>query len=330
MKKLIIAVVILLGILFVISRFTEVKQITLILREGDFWYLGVGVLIQAIWVVNLGASFQAIFGLLGIRQGILSLSRLAIAANFVNQVAPSAGVSGIAVFISQAPRNGRSSAVIAIGTVLFLLFEYLGLLAIIFISLIILGIYNSLTITELIAFVLFLALAAGLATLLVLAARSQQKLAAVLTWLAERVNRLAKPLIHRDVFEASKASFLASEAAEGISALRHVRLGWLKPLVFTFTSKALLIAVLGMMFLAFNTDFTIAKLVASFGIGYLFVIISPTPSGMGFVEGAMALVMHSLDIPLESAAIITLAFRGVTFWLPFFLGMITFRTLPKM
>jgi uncharacterized membrane protein YbhN (UPF0104 family) len=51
---------------------------------------------------------------------------------------------------------------------------------------------------------------------------------------------------------------------------------------------------------------------------------------MGFVEGAMAITLHSLDIPLESAAIITMAFRGVTFWLPFVLGMITFRTLPKM
>ncbi len=330
MKKFVIAVVILLGILFIISRFTEVQQIALILKEGNFWYLGLAVLIEAVWVINLGASFQSLFGLLGIRQGILDFSRLAIAANFVNQVAPSAGVSGIAVFISQSPRNGRSSAVIAVGTVLFLLFEYLGLLSFIFIGLLVLGFYNSLRFTEIIAFILFLALAAALTTLLILAARSQEKLASVLTWLAIKTNRLLRPILHREVFEVNKASVLACEAAEGISALKHVRLGWLKPLLLTFSSKGLLIAILGLMFLAFNTDFTITKLIAGFSIGYLFVIISPTPSGMGFVEGAMAITLHSLDIPLESAAIITMAFRGVTFWLPFVLGMITFRTLPKM
>ncbi len=330
MKKLIIALVLLLAILFVISRFTEVQQIALVLKEGNFWYLGLAVLIEAVWMINLGATFQALFDLLGIRQGIIALSRLAIASNFVNQVAPSAGMSGMAVFISQGPRNGGSTAVIAVGTVLFILFEYLGLLSIIFIGLLILSFYNSLHFTEVIAFVLFLALAAALTALLILAARSRQKLSAVLTWLAVKGNRLLRPFLHREAFEVQQASILASEAAEGIGALRHIRHGWLKPLLLTFTGKAILIAILGLMFLAFNTDFTIAKLIAGFSIAYLFVIVSPTPSGMGFVEGAMALTLHSLDIPLESATVITMAFRGITFWAPFLAGLIAFRTLPKM
>ncbi len=330
MKKLVIALVLLLAILFVISRFTEVQQLALVLKEGNFWFLGLAILIEAAWMVNLGATFQALFELLGIRQGMITLARLAIASNFVNQVAPSAGMSGMAVFISQGPRNGGSSAVIAVGTVLFLLFEYLGLLSIIFVGLLILGFYNSLHFTEVIAFVLFLALAVALAALLILAARSQQKLAAVLTWLALKANRLLRPFMHREAFNVEKASVLAAEAAEGIGALRHIRFGWLKPLLFTFAGKAMLIAILGLMFPAFNTDFTLAKLIAGFSIAYLFVIISPTPSGMGFVEGAMTLTLHSLDIPLESATIITMAFRGVTFWVPFFIGLIAFRTLPKM
>ncbi len=330
MKKLVIAVILLLGILFVISRFTEVQQIALILKEGNFWYLGLAVLVEAVWVINLGATFQSLFGLLGIHLGIPTLARLAIAANFVNQVAPSAGVGGMAVFVSQTPRNGRSSGLIAVGTLLFLLFEYVGLLTIILFGLLVLSFYNSLNITEVIAFILFLALAAALTGLLILAARSQQRLAAALTWLGEHANRLLRPLLRREVFDVGKAPVLASETAEGIGALKHVRLGWFRPLLLTFTSKFLLIFILALMFLSFNTEFTIAKLIAGFSIAYLFVIISPTPSGMGFVEGAMTITLHSLDIPLESAAVITLAFRGITFWLPFFLGAVAFRTLPKM
>jgi len=329
-KKLIIAFILLLGIIFIISRFTEVQEIALVLQEGNFWFIGLAIVVEVAWILIMGASFQALFGMVGIRHKWLEVSRLAIAVNFVNMVAPSAGVSGMAVFISHAQQNGHSSANATIGSILFLIFDYIGLLLVICAGLVILGVHNSLHVTEVIAFVLFLALAAGVTGLLVLAAKSKEKLAVVLTWLAKTTNRLAKPFIHREAFQAEKANELAYEASEGISTLRHVRQGWIKPLLLTFTNKALLIIVLGLMFLAFNTDVTIPKLIAGFGIAYLFVIISPTPAGVGVVEGVMTLSLKTLDVPLESAAIITLAFRGITFWLPLIIGMVSFRTLRKM
>jgi len=40
--------------------------------------------------------------------------------------------------------------------------------------------------------------------------------------------------------------------------------------------------------------------------------------GIGVVEGIMTLVFTSLGIPAAVAATVTLAFRGLTFWLPMF------------
>jgi glycosyltransferase 2 family protein len=87
----------------------------------------------------------------------------------------------------------------------------------------------------------------------------------------------------------------------------------------------LLVVVLLLIFLAFNIAFSIGTLVAGFGIAYLFVIVSPTPFGLGIVEGVMTLTLHSLRVPLEAATVITLAFRGLTFWLPWIFGMAAFR-----
>lgn len=330
MKKFAVALVLLLGIIFIISQFTEVEQIALVLQEGNFWFIGLAVLVEFIWFINVGASYQSLFSILGIHQRIFELIRLATAVNFVNLVAPSVGVGGVTVLISHAQHNGHSSAKITIGSILFLIFEYIGLLVIIFTGLMVLSFYNRLNLTEIIAFILFIFLAAALTGLLILAARSREKLATVLTWLAQTANRILNPFLHRDAFKVEKASEIAFEASQGVNALRHIRRGWIKPLLLTFSNKALLITVLGLMFLAFNTEVTIAKLIAGFGIASLFLIISPTPSGVGFVEGALTLSLNSLDIPLESAAIITLAFRGITFWLPLFAGMLSFRTLPKM
>jgi hypothetical protein len=57
----------------------------------------------------------------------------------------------------------------------------------------------------------------------------------------------------------------------------------------------------------------------------LFFVMTPTPGGLGFVEGILILVMSSLDVPNESALVITLAYRGLTFWLPFILGFFAYR-----
>jgi uncharacterized protein (TIRG00374 family) len=99
----------------------------------------------------------------------------------------------------------------------------------------------------------------------------------------------------------------------------------LLPAVLALSSKFLLMLVLYLVFLAFNVPVTFATLVAGFSIGNLFNIVSPTPSGIGIVEGTMALVLTSLHVPLAASTVVALVYRGIVFWLPLFLGMITFR-----
>lgn len=92
-------------------------------------------------------------------------------------------------------------------------------------------------------------------------------------------------------------------------------------------NKVILISILSLLFLAFGLKFDLGVVVSGFTLGYLFTIISPTPSGIGVMEGMMTLALNSLGVELESAAILTLAFRAITFWVPFFWGMVAFRAL---
>jgi uncharacterized protein (TIRG00374 family) len=57
------------------------------------------------------------------------------------------------------------------------------------------------------------------------------------------------------------------------------------------------------------------------------MIISPTPAGLGFFEGSLTLVLTSMDIPIGYAAIITLAYRGITFWLTLLFGLVSLRVI---
>jgi uncharacterized protein (TIRG00374 family) len=99
----------------------------------------------------------------------------------------------------------------------------------------------------------------------------------------------------------------------------------LMPAALALLSKALLIGVLLSTFMAFRQPFTLGVLIAGFSIGYLFLIVSPTPAGLGLVEGIMPLTFMALGVSRASAVLITAAYRGFTFWLPFGYGFIAFR-----
>ena len=99
------------------------------------------------------------------------------------------------------------------------------------------------------------------------------------------------------------------------------------PAFLALNNKVLLLTILLLVFLAFKVPFTTSIVIAGFSIAYLFMIVSPTPSGVGVVEGVLTLTLHSLDIPLEAAIVVTLAYRGITFWVPFFFGFLSLRIL---
>ena len=85
--------------------------------------------------------------------------------------------------------------------------------------------------------------------------------------------------------------------------------------------------VLMFSFLSFEVPFSAGTIVGGFSIGYLFTIVSPTPSGIGVVEGVLALALKSLRVEWSQAVIITLAYRAMTFWVPLGVGAIAFRSL---
>jgi uncharacterized protein (TIRG00374 family) len=176
-------------------------------------------------------------------------------------------------------------------------------------------------------FLLLIALADG--TMLFLGYRSSEQLGRLLAWLSRLVNRILAPFFHRDLLKVENAYHFASEVAEGISTIRgsHKNLIW--PFLFTLNNKALLICVLAFSFLALNTPFSTGTLVGGFSISYLFFYASPTPSGVGFVEGILPVALNTLLVPFTNAVLITLLFRTMTLWFPLVIGAVAFRILQN-
>jgi uncharacterized protein (TIRG00374 family) len=329
MRNFLFIIVLFLGATFVYLSFGELESILDTLRYGNFWFILMGLLIQLGWIFVTGLTYLSLYRLVGLGGTAPKLSFLAAAANFVNIVAPSAGMGGVAVFIADARRTGYSPGKVMAAGMLYLFLDYAAFLFVLTLGLTVLFRRNDLDTGEIAASAVMFAIAGVLGSLLYLGSRSADLLGNALAQMARQVNRVANFFIHREYLSEARAHEFAHEMAEGLKSLPERPRGLVIPILFSFANKALLISVLLLTFMAFKVPFTAGTVIGGFAIAYLFLIISPTPAGIGIVEGMMPLALSSLRVPWSQAVIITLAYRGITFWVPFGIGAIAFRMLGK-
>jgi uncharacterized protein (TIRG00374 family) len=263
----------------------------------------------------------------GIKEKASHLVLVATAANFVNVIAPSVGIGGMAVFLDDASRRNHATGRVTVVGVLYILFDYLAFFCVLTLGFIVLIRRNNLNPGEITAAAILLVIAGAMAFLLFMGYKSTERLGKALARMARLVNRIMRPFIHRDYIQAERPFTFAQEVGEGIAMLRGKREELLWPFLFALNNFALLICVLAFTFLALGTPFSVGTLVGGFAIGYLFLIVSPTPSGLGVVEGAMTIALNTLRVDMATALLITLTYRFITFWFPLAIGAVTFRFL---
>jgi glycosyltransferase 2 family protein len=329
MRKFIFALVFLLGILFILTRFTEINQIAQTIERGKWIYVFPAILIQCLWFLNNGLSYHYIYQLLGMDVKFARLSRLAIASNFINIIAPIGGMSGITVFLDDAHRKNLSRARVMVASTLYILIDYIGFIFVLVIGLGILANRNNLTAAEIGASMILGIGALGLAILVYLGMYSGRVLGIVLSWSSRQINKITWLFLHRNWLSQDRAIEFAQDIEEGLQSLKRKPTEIFRLVGLAILGKTWLIGILTMMFLAFQVTPSLDVLIAAFSIGFLFLIVSPTPQGLGFVEGALTLTLTSLFVPLAEATVIVVAYRGMTFWLPVVVGMISFRTLQQ-
>lgn len=330
MRKFLFAVLLMLLIVFIIGRAAELGSIVETLKRGDLRFFILALIVETGWLFASAAQWRAVYHALGIEEKIQTLVFMFGAANFTNIVAPSAGVSGLAIFIAEAKRRNYSQARAMVAGALFLLFDYLGFLCILFLGLIILIRRNDLSWAEITGTVILVLLASLVAFLLYQGMHSADALGQALGKMARVVNRILRPFIRREYLSESRAYSFAHDAAEGLSAYKDSPRQMLIPIGWAVLNKSMMALILGLMFMAFKVPISIGTVIAGYSIGYLFLIVSPTPAGIGFVEGALTLTLNSMYIPLQDAAVIVISYRAITFWIPLLFGMISFRILEHI
>ena len=327
MKKLLIVVVLFLGIAVVAISFSELETIMKTLQKAHLGYFILAILIQFIWFITTGRMYKSIYHLLGLEEGVLTLSRIAAAATFINIVAPTAGAGGIALFAAEARRRGHPSGIVTVAASLFLLLDQAAFLVILSLGLIVLVRRQNLGAGELSASLILLGIVVTYASILYLGYRSEEKMGNLLAKIARGINRIVRFFRKQDYLSEARAHEFAHEVSEGFSGLTEQPSSLVRPVLWGILDKVLLMCVLVCAFLSFEVPFSAGTIIAGFSITYLFLIVSPTPSGIGIVEGLMPIALTTLHVDWSQAVVITLTYRTVTFWAPFGIGALAFRSL---
>lgn len=311
----------------VASRYTEIQQLAATLASGKWqWIIVAVVLTVALYIVR-ATLYQAVFHTVEVNSRIRDLFPLVFASIFMNVVVPSGGVSSAALFIDDAGHRGESPARTAAGTVLFLVTDLVAFSVVLVVGMVYLFIQHDLHIYQVIGFVLLFGLILGLTGVLLLALWRPDHLLGVFSRLQQTANRLALRLSRPPFLADTWAKTTAAEFTDAATAISTRPYRLVRALVISFGSQLVQLACLLALFRAFSQRVGPGALVAGYAIGVLFWIVSITPQGIGVVEGVMTLVFTSLGIPPVQAALITLSFRGLVFWLPFAIGFLSLRRL---
>jgi uncharacterized protein (TIRG00374 family) len=329
MRKILLVLFFFVSIAIGILSLGELERTWMTLRHSELRFMALAIILLLCWTLNEAAGYRSLYRLMDVREQYRHLVLLSSANSFINVVAPSGGFGGIAVFVDDAGKRGQPRGLAAAVGALSLFLEYSAFMVILGMGWVVFIRRNDLKPGEITASFIMLGIVLGMGILIYIGSHSSQQLGRILGWLAHRINQVLWPILHREYFHEIAAHEFGVEVAGGLSILRVKHRGIIVPFLFALNSKLLQTLILGMTFMAFGVPFSMGTIVAGFASAYLFLIVSPTPYGIGVVETLLPLALTSLSVAWEDSVIITLVYRGITFWIPLILGGISFRILQK-
>ena len=324
-RRLLLWLLLIAFVWVVVTRVTEIQNLAETLGKGIWTWVLVAAILQVVYYIVMTASYQAAFWTVEVRGRLFELLPVTFAALFVNVVAPSGNVSGMALWADDAARRGQSPARTMAGALLQLIVDFVAFTLVLTIGMVYLFLEHDLKVYEIVGAIVLFILTLALSSVLALGLWHPELLRRLLLWLKNAANQLAKRLKRADFFDDEWVERNAAEYTDASAAIARYPERLARTLGITFIAHIVDLTSLYVLFLAFHYPIQFWALVAGYAMGILFWIVSPTPQGIGVVEGVMTLVFTSLGVPAAVAATVTLAFRGLTFWLPMLIGFIILR-----
>ena len=311
--------------IFIYLNFTEFKSVVLYLKNIRPLWFGAAVIVQISTYAFVAAIFIYLIKRFGIKRTIsyADLFKAAIASFTLTNLIPSGGVSGQGYLIyffqrKNFPKNESfllavletlsyyfAHFVFAIFLLCYLFFSHAKLSGVLFT----IGFIGA-------AFFLVL-------DVLVLSLTSKKIMVFMQKW--SQRNRLVRFIWKR--LHIVEEQFAHREWESPFEFIKNERGYLLVPLLYQAIILLADAFTIWLLFDGFSYSVNFFVILAGFVLTRIVAMISFSPGGLVFFEGAMVLFYSAFSIPAQLVLIITLMFRFLSFWLPLPIGLIFYKQL---
>ena len=138
-------------------------------------------------------------------------------------------------------------------------------------------------------------------------------------WLERRIKRLqVEPAMLEEYLDG---------VVDGWRRLRREGWGHLRTVGLAVGYWGFDIVCLLLVMLAFHQTLSPDKVVIAYAVANVVGTFSPTPGGLGAVEGVMIALLVGFGMPSAAAVAVVLVYRLINFWLPIPAGLATYLSV---
>ena len=321
-------ILLLVGFVVLVTRqFTDFTSLVRTASRAKWQWLVVAIGLHGVYLFAYALLYGKCFSIVGVAVPTRSLLANYFASIFINAVAPLGGAGSAALFIDDAVSRRQSGARTAAGVLLTLILDLVTALPFIGYGVVYLAQKGDLALYDVVAvaaFAIFIGLLIAVLALSYANVRLTRRVFRSLGSIAVLFGRI----FHRPGFERGKWAIenasQFSRAARGIaSAPGKLLFASLVGLVLHVVNLAGLCA----LFVAFEQAIKPGVVLAGFGLSIVYFVVTIL-EGVGVVEYVMTLVFALGGVPRPSAIAITLAYRGLNFWIPLLIGLVFVSRAP--
>jgi uncharacterized protein (TIRG00374 family) len=258
--------------------------------------------------------YQDMFKLLGHKLNYGFMFRIALELNFVNQVFPSGGVSGISYFgvrMRGADITGTQASLVQLMKLLLLFVSFEILLGVGLLILALEGQANDLMVLVA-GCVTTLLIVGTVAFIMIIGSRS--RIRATFTAITKFINRAAK------VFHISKTDFISIDRAEGIVEDLHSNYKILEtrykelraPFLWAMMLNTTAVLSIYVVYIAFGAWVNVGAIILAYSVANFAGLVSVLPGGAGIYEAIMTAVLAAGGIPAALSLPATVMYRVLT------------------
>jgi len=302
------------------SYFGQTKHIISVMFDGKWYWIVLAILCQVGFYPFYAHFVEYVFNIFKVHFCRRKILPIYMASKFTDVALPVATVGKVAIFVRNGKKHDITPINIGIGMSFTVLLEVGSFTALSLVVLYFLYFFGEPRSYLLIALLILTAVIITATSLLAKAALSDRSFSKTFSWIIRRVAKLAGQRsvnmdevrgIFNEIGKDLTAGGKRIWPAFGLGVCIHL----INLVTFTF------------IYLAFANSFNILAILATFVAGLLFTIVSITPQGVGVAETVMITTLHSFGMDVSVAAVITLAYRGLLYWLPLFPGFYYFSRL---